>query len=267
MDHRGFTFILICLGLLIIPVTPIAGQQVSKAEIENTDFGLKEGKIEIRYDLVKSKKEEIFTVFVLAISETGDTIQARSVTGDVNDNIPGGRGKVILWDYEKDNFYTTGRFSIEVHAISASPEITAKPSGGYPNLGMALLMSTALPGLGSTKLKDGKPHWIKGIAGYGSIALSYVYNKKAADSYDNYLPSMDTDVRKTYYDDAVLQKRLSTVFAASAIAIWALDYVCVIVSHNKLSKTTYNNQSQKVSFGYSYDPVFAQPLLSVRLTF
>ncbi|UCG28255.1 MAG: hypothetical protein JSV24_02525, partial [Bacteroidales bacterium] len=173
MDKRSITCFLICMVFLIVAPVRLMGQQASKAEIVNTDFGIVEGKIEIKYDLIKSRKGELFTVYVFAVTETGDTIQASSVTGDVNDNVPGGREKVIIWDYEKDNFYTTGRVSIEVHAVPVSPEIAGRPPGAYPGLGKAMLLSTVCPGWGSTKLTDGKPHWIKGIFGYGSVALSY----------------------------------------------------------------------------------------------
>jgi len=244
-------------------------QELSKALISNIDFGLEDGKIVITYDLLKSGKGEWFLIYVNAITESGDTIVARTVSGDVNENITGGRKKTIVWDYKRDNFFTNEAFQIEVNALSieVDPSDIQKSYGDYPGLGKSFLMSTAFPGWASTKLKDGKPHWIKGIVGYGCLTLSYVYNNKAITTYKDYKVSMNRDERSSLYDDAVSQKQLSSLFAFSAIAVWILDYTCIIVSHNKLMKNTYNTYNQKVTFGYDFDPYTAQPLLSVKLTF
>lgn len=260
-------FISTCI--LMITGESIIGQEISKALIDNIDFGLQEGKIVITYDLLKSEKNERFIVFVNAVTESGDSIFARSVTGDVNENVSGGRNKTIVWDYERDHFFTEEAFQIEVNAVPqlVEPSEFAGPYGDYPGLGKSFLMTTVFPGWASTRLKDGKPHWVKGIVGYGCLSLSYLYNRKAANSYTDYKVSMDRNERNDLYDDALTQKQLSSLFAISALAVWVMDYTCIIISHNKLMKNTYNTGMQKISFGYGFDPLSAQPQLSVKLTF
>jgi hypothetical protein len=245
-----------------------AGQELTKVQISNIDFELVEGNIVITYDLLKAEKTERFIVFVNAITESGDTILARSVTGDVNEDVSGGRKKSITWNYQRDNFFTKEAFHIEVTALPQLVDISdISPYDKYPTLAKSILMTTVYPGWASTKLKDGKPHWVKGIAGYGCLALAYVYNNKAANSYKDYKNSMDRNERNNLYDDAVSQKQLSSIFAFSALAVWVMDYTCIIISHNKLMKNAYNTYEQKISFGYDLDPLTTQPLLSVRLTF
>ncbi len=255
--------------LFLITGTPGSGQLSSKAQISNIDFGLQEGKIVITYDLLKSEKNERFIVFVNAVTESGDSVLARSVTGDVNENVSGGRNKTIVWDYERDHFFTDEAFQIEVNAVPQyiDPSQITGLYGDYPGLGKSFLMSTAFPGWASTKLKDGKPHWIKGIVGYGCFSLSYLYNRKAVDTYKDYKVTMDRKERNSLYDDALTQKQLSSIFAFSALAVWVMDYTCIIISHNKLMKNAYNTNVQKLSFGYDFDPISAQPQLSVKLTF
>lgn len=259
-----------CLYLVVtlcIPALQVFAQVDSQAAIINVDFTLQQGKIVISYDFPRSARGETYVVGVVAITESGDTIRpgSGSLTGDVHENIIGGKEKSITWDFERDNFYTSEAFQFQVFANLQFPETTR--TGDYPGLATAMIMSTAFPGWGSTRLTNGKPHWIKGILGYGCIAMSYVYNSKAVTTYDDYLLSMDSNTRNSLYDDASSQKLFSTIFAASAIAVWVFDYTCVIISHNKLKKNTYNSQIPKISVGYSIDPVLTQPLLTVKLNF
>ncbi len=269
MKTRSIKILYFLACFLLVTGGPVIGQELSKALIDNIDFGLEEGKIVITYDLLKSDKNERFIVFVNAITESGDSILARSVAGDVNENVSGGRNKTIVWDYERDHFFTEEAFQIEVTAVPqfVEPSELAGAYGEYPGLGKSFLMSTAFPGWASTKLKDGKPHWLKGIVGYGCLSLSYLYNRKAANSYEDYKVCMDRKERSSLYDDAVSQKQLSSLFAFSALAVWIMDYTCIIISHNKLMKNAYNTNVQKISFGYDFDPLSAQPQLSVKLTF
>ncbi len=269
MKTKSLGILLVSACLLVIAGTPGSGQLVSKAEITNIDFGLQQGKIVITYDLLKSEKNERFIVFVNAITESGDSLLARSVSGDVNENVSGGRKKTIIWDYERDHFFPDEAFQIEVNAVPqyVDPSQITGMYGDYPGLGKSFLMSTAFPGWATTKLKDGKPHWIKGIVGYGCLSLSYLYNRKAADTYKDYKVSLDRKERSNLFDDAITQKQLSSIFAFTALAVWVMDYTCIIISHNKLMKNTYNTNVQKLSFGYDFDPLSAQPQLSVKLTF
>jgi len=268
MKDRSFIVLIMLISILLYPGKKVLSQEITKTQISNIDFELREGKIEITYDLLKTEKTDRFIVYVNAITESGDTIQARSVSGDVNEKVTGGRKKTITWDYQRDNFFTRGAFHIEVIALPQLVDFSElSPYDSYPGLGKSILMTTVYPGWASTRLKDGKPHWIKGIAGYGCLALAYVYNNKAASSYDEYQKSFVRSERDKLYDDATSQKQLSSIFAFSALAVWVMDYTCIIISHNKLMKNAYNTYEPKISFGYDLDPLTTQPLLSVRLTF
>lgn len=268
MKDKTINSLFFMLILMLLAGIHGFGQEITKTQISNIDFELEEGKIKITYDLLKAEKFERFIIYVNAITESGDTILARSVSGDVNENVASGRKKSIVWDYKRDNFFTKEAFHIEVNALPQLVDVSElSPYNYYPSLGKSILMTTVYPGWASTKLKDGKPHWIKGIAGYGCLALAYVYNNKASSTYKDYKMSMDRNERSELYDDAVSQKQLSSILAFSALAVWVMDYTCIIISHNKLMKNAYNSYEQKISFGYDLDPLTTQPLLSVRLTF
>ena len=130
-----------------------------------------------------------------------------------------------------------------------------------------LVQSLVLPGLGNTRI-TGKPYWIIGIIGYGSVASSYWFNKKAASSYDNYLSERDDyDLRFDYYNDADTEKQISVACGIAAGVIWAADLTLLIINHNKHKKRLSDMSVPKTSFGINYDPNLNGNMLTIRISF
>jgi hypothetical protein len=250
----------------------VYGQYKSDARIVNTDFDLEGSQLIITYDIENYAKNEIFYIKAEIFYENGEKIPAKSLSGDIKGNIEGGKNKTIIWDLEKDKIELQGAIYIE---ITASPELVAevkkeeKAEKPQKTIGLAvpLIQSIALPGLGNTRI-TGKPYWIIGIVGYGSLASSYWFNHRAASSYDNYLNERDDyDLRFDYYNDADTEKQISVACGIAAGVIWAADLTLLVLNHRKYNKKLSVMSGPHTSLGLRYNPYMNSNLLTIRILF
>jgi len=128
-------------------------------------------------------------------------------------------------------------------------------------------LSVLLPGWGLSKLNTGKPHWIKGIAGYGAITGSLVLNQRSQVNYQNYLDSGSESERKTLYDKSINQETVSVVMAYAAAGIWVADLVWTVIGTKGLSKKNQSGQAKGFSIGSGFEPALSAPMLSFRYSF
>lgn len=129
-----------------------------------------------------------------------------------------------------------------------------------------MLQSIALPGLGLTR-KTGKPHWIKGVTGYGLAAGSVVFNKMAINSYNDFLSANDTEFAENKLSQASSQDLISEIFAYSAISIWVSEIIWTFAATSDLKKMKYTSEKIGLSVGADYDTYSRSPLLAFRFTF
>jgi len=134
-------------------------------------------------------------------------------------------------------------------------------------VGKIILMSSVVPGLGLTKLSNGKPYWLIGVAGGGCLVTSVYYNKRAASSYDDYLNPVDVNEVKNDYDNAIKQQNLSKILAISAVTIWVTDLAFTSIKVLKMKKSISYNGKNTLSIGYIFNPVNAAPMLSMNFKF
>lgn len=123
-----------------------------------------------------------------------------------------------------------------------------------------ILQSVAFPGLGLTRVNAGKPHWIKGVLGYGCLAGSVYFNRKAASSYDSYQQPTSLEQVENDFTSAERQDLVSEVLAYSAIGIWVTELIWTIVGTSDLNQTGF-------SIGTAVEPVSATPLIALRYRF
>ncbi len=152
--------------------------------------------------------------------------------------------------------------------ILTSPETAEiiKP-GMRINRGGVIFQSLVFPGWGLSRINKGKPHWLKGVAGYGCIAASVVYNKKAISSFDDYLISNDLNKADTYYDNSVKYDNLSEIFAYTAIGIWVTDFIWTIAGSSNLNNELGYSQAKGFSIKTVYEPRTQIPMVALRYTF
>lgn len=279
---KKIIFSISCIILLTVTFSCISlnGQRVSKARVVNTDFDLKGSQLIITYDIEDYNKNEVFFITAVIFYESGERISAKSLSGDIRENVKGGRNKTIIWDLEKDRIELKGSIYVE---ITASPELVAEePREDIPekpieeiskepvkSIGLAgpLVQSIVLPGLGNARITR-KPYWIIGVIGYGSVATSYLFNHRAAASYDNYLSERDNpEQRFDYYNDADTEKQISIACGIAAGVIWAADLTLLIINHKRHRKQLSAISVPQTSFGVNYDPAVNANMLTLRISF
>jgi hypothetical protein len=260
---------LILLSTVIYICISVNSQVKSEAKIANTDFDLKGSQLIITYDIENYGRDEVFYISAGIFYENGEKIPAKSLSGDIEGDVRGGRNKTIIWDLEKDKVELKGAIYVE---ITATPEVVAEvtreeKSGKSAGLAGPLVQSLVLPGLGNTRI-TGKPYWIAGIIGYGSIASSYWFNRRAALSYDNYVDEKDDyELKFNYYDDADTEKQISIACGIAAGVIWAADLTLLMINHNKHKRNLSAMSMPRTSFGFNYNPFMHNNMLTVKILF
>lgn len=142
-----------------------------------------------------------------------------------------------------------------------------KSSDGHEfNRTAILLQSVALPGLGLSRVTK-KPHWIKGVAGYGCIAGAIVFNKKAVSSYNDYSAASSPEEANSLFSTTTTQNTVSQGLAFTAIAIWIADLTWTFIGTKDLKKSKSLSQNKGISIDVDYDMKSNTPLLSLNYTF
>ena len=69
----------------------------SAPRFSTPELFLQDGYLVIRYDILNGNPDNLYDIRVEITDSTGNPIQARSFTGDVGRDIPGGAGRTIRW--------------------------------------------------------------------------------------------------------------------------------------------------------------------------
>ena len=271
------TYFILILFILPFFFFPGISRAQTKAEIVNIDFNVVNDSMIVTYDLVKAKSNEKFNIVLVVKTVTGKSYDPMAVSGDVGNNITGGKGKRIVWDITKDRVVINDEIFIQVLATPLPPEITATPAPVvvqetpketvqqqqpprnqekvFPK-GGAIALSAIVPGLGITILRDGGPYWLIGIATYGLVIAGVVMNVTSTSVYNQYKDATTSSDRDTYYSRAVSLNKTGNALLYVAGGIWVADMIITALIPAKL-KFGY-------SLGPTYDPVINQPMLTFR---
>jgi hypothetical protein len=256
-----------------------------KVEMTQPQLMLVNDTLIIRYGFIGSKPWDVFNVRLEVTDSAGRTVPARSFTGDIGDSIYGGQQKIILWNLAADNIFISQNLYVEVvsEKLDAIPLPMEQPvlndslsaqmaeySAAKKNDGSVVaekeetsvktepyrknnfLLSAIIPGWGLTRLSDGKPYWLIGVAGFGCIASSVYLNRRAASSYDSYKNSYDVTEYTDYFNKAEQQYLISNLCAYSAIAIWVIDLGIVALRSQKIRKSMPARNLSRLSVGSGY---------------
>ncbi len=255
--------LIICSGFL-----SIYGYGQSKALIENTDFNLVEDDIIITYDIINFAPGEKFDIEIEIYTESGEKLDAKSLSGDVGKDIAGGRGKRVIWNFLNDNADLTEGIYIEVNATShLVPEVKKKPARRDRSLGGAFVKSVIFPGWGNSSISGG-PYWLMGFVGYGCMAGSYLMNNQADQSYKKYLDEKtDINKRDNYFSDAESKDQLSKLLFGVGAVVWVTDLTILLIKGNNPRTYSYNSNGTNPFVGYTIDPISKNPMISFRITF
>ena len=271
-----FSLVLVLMSLTSILLSQGGSVQISQPELE-----LRENEIVISYQISGSSSADLFKIWIEVTDDNGKSLNARSLDGDVGQNIQGRGKKQITWEYRKDIASLEAGIYIQMHGEILNPQIEevpplvtdqpdiksySKPSATISKQG-AVLRSIAFPGWGLSSMNPGKPHWLKGVVGYGAIASSVILNSMAFDNYNQYLASSEQTEFEDYYEKAVSQQNLSRISAYVAAGIWITDIVWTLLSDS--GNGGYHSQSnhKRITLGTGYEPSVKVPLVAFRYNF
>jgi len=92
-------------------------------EISEPALSLEKGKVYIEYKLLNTSKSEKFSIRVDITNQHGNSIDARSLSGDLGEGISGGGNKKIIWDIEADSIFLDEEIFVEVYALPEAPPV------------------------------------------------------------------------------------------------------------------------------------------------
>jgi hypothetical protein len=259
--HIVLVISVVLTGPMLYAQTPVT---VSDPKIE-----IRDNIIHIHYDILHSTPEDQFVISIEITDADGNKIKARALEGDVGKDIPGGNDKHIAWDLEADKIYLNTSIYFEINATYIpQPEPAVVPqeepkSFSRTNL---IIQSLAVPGLGLSRITD-KPHWIKGVAGYGCIAGSVIFNLQARNTYRSIEDYPDFEDKKTQFDLSVKQDNLSDVLGFAAIGIWVADFIWTMTGTSDMKGNPLSRNERRISVGGSLDPMTYTPTVNIRYNF
>ena len=291
-------------SLLVLVVTLAAPSCFSQTRAKVSDPRLEfvGNTLHISYDILNSTQEEKFEISIVIKDEDGNTINAKSLSGDIGEDIPGGRNKRVSWNLEADNVFINAYISVKINAIfipPPEPEIVPvqepepeqekqmeeqvvktededqveeakepprpEKETSYNRAGI-IFQSLAIPGLGLSRVTK-KPHWLRGVAGYGCLAGSIILNRRAIYTFDRIEIYQNPSDATNLFDKSVQQDNISEVLAYTAIGIWVMDFVWTIVGTSDLNKSPAQAQSMGISIGSKIDPLSYTPMVELTYRF
>ncbi len=181
-------------------------------------------RLTITYDLVAKSKSDVYYVWVELRGQDGNPIRAYSIKGEVGDSIRAGSNKVITWAPEDDAIFINEDVTVEVKGEMFEKEFSK---------GKMVALSTVVPGLGQTKVKE-KPWWLTSIPAYGALAGGVLYHNKYTNTYDRYLKTTDDPVeRADLLEQSQKENNLAGALLISAGVIWAANIVWMAATPNR----------------------------------
>lgn len=187
-------------------------------------------RLTISYDLVNKDPSDIFHVWLEMKNQSGTRIRTSAVKGDIGDSIRPGNDKMIIWTPADDAIFLDEDITVELVGERYEKEF---------NKGSMILLSTALPGLGQTKISKGKPWWLAGVAAYGAAAGGIAMHSSYSRTYDLYAAETDAAERASLLDKSEKQLTMSAVMLISSAAIWAGNIVWMAATPNRYRPLQY----------------------------
>jgi hypothetical protein len=276
----------IITNFIAIAISVFYLQAQTGKEVRNIDFTVINDTMVILYDFANSSEQDIFTVSVSVKTINGKVFNPKTITGDVGNNVKGGRDKRIVWNVAKDNISLDEEGFIEITAtikikkpITADNNIVEKDnkdkspvvnqniqsSTKTTSTGKAILLSTVMPGLGNSKLSEGKPYWIIGVASYSCLAGGIITSISSSSALKNYNSAATEESRDSYYTKSENNANLSTYLFIGAGVLWVGDLIFTAVQGSSNKKETAMNK--RIVFGYGYDVAVNKPVMTIGLKF
>ena len=245
---------------LFLSAAPVCFSQ-TRIAISYPELEEEEQVVHIHYHIDGSISSDKFRVSLLITDQSGEKLNALSLSGDVGADVSGGGRKHIVWNVGADSVQLDQAIDVKILVEALTPtrrerlaleeaqrhrdeaelareELNSPTTPGAKlqaqvqvksfSRGGLVFRSILYPGWGLSIVK-GKPHWIKGLAAYGCVAGSVLLNRKAIETFGQIENFEDYPTKDELYQKAVLQDNFSEVLAYTAVGIWAADFVWTLV--------------------------------------
>lgn len=240
------------LLLLLLPLPLISVAQGFLISTPDVEFNGTQ--VIISYNIITKSPSDKFYVWVEMEKENGEGIPVKAVSGDIGADIVSGRSNTIIWVPSEDGIFLDEEILVEVKAEKYIKSF---------NKSSALLLSTAMPGLGQTKISNGKPWWITGVAAYGVVAGGILSYNNYLKSYDLYNNEVDASARAELYTQTQKKLNLSSALLISGATIWVANVLWVALTPNKYQPL----QHVQISLNQSKGPYKGSAILSMKFNF
>lgn len=236
--------------------------QAQKFEIQTKSVTMVDNKLVINYGFTKLKKEQLFRVWLEVHKSNGDRLNVNTVNGDIGKGITGGENKQVVWDFLADNIVIDDSVGVEIKAE------LIKLEQNKTSVGRALLLSSAVPGLGLVKVKQKKFYLILSAVTYGSVFASYIYNKNSYENYQKYLKENIISIESDSFSKSKSEQTLSEASMYAAITTWAINMVWTAVSASKNKRNIIDiSQHSSLNINTGINPYTKTPVFTLRLNF
>lgn len=247
-------------------------------EVSDPTLELNNNRLLISYDILHSDPSQEYTVSVRITDEDGNEIPASTLSGDIGDHVAGGNSKQIIWDLTADDIVMNARIFVKIQVKSNVPvetlqndeenragdmelestdeiNVDDRSTAGKVkeyNRTAIIFQSLPLPGLGLSRVSS-KPHWIRGMVGYGCIAGSIGLNRLAVNTYDQIHNYSEMDDKDHLFQKSVRQDNISEVLAYAAIGIWVTDMIWTAIGTSDMARSSAFNRRSRFSIRPGYD--------------
>jgi len=260
-------FVPLCIALFLF-ILSIDCQGQPDPAFSKPVLILKDGYLIISYNILESKQTDLFHIRIEVTDSNGKFVEPQRITGDIGQNVSGGKSKVIQWNVDADRVPVDQGIFVQVigERISrqeAEPELSRQRISRMS----AVMRSAAFPGWGLSKLNPGTPHWIKGVASYSALASTFILYQRSYVNYQSYLDSSDETERSSLFNKSIRQENLSVMMAYTAAGIWVADLIWTFIGAKPETAPHSAMQLKGISVGTDYERTANIPMLSVRYTF
>ena len=150
--------------------------------------------------------------------------------------------------------------------VKAEPPVYTRKSGKAYNRGGIIIQSLVWPGLGLSRMKR-KPHWLKGLLGYGCIGGSVYLNREASTLLTTIPDNQNFLTQSDLFQKAVRMDNISEGLAYAAIGMWVIDFLWTVSGSSILINSEVYSDRDGFTINTGIDPISHTPLIGISFRF
>ncbi|MCY7351677.1 MAG: hypothetical protein LH606_13585 [Cytophagaceae bacterium] len=206
----------------------------SLVTVSNIRVDVDTQRVRILYDVVGIAGSDL--VYIQVESRAGDTLNAKTVTGDVGKGVPAGQNKTIYWDYRLDGIELVDEVRVTVLVKHLVLPMQRRNQGGGPS---NALVSALVPGLGTIFVQPNKKIGLRPLitVAYGGLLVYGLLQKNRSKQqyqrYEDFLNEFNSAEAERFYTEANQLNHRYLLAIGAAVAVWGTDVVYTFLKGRK----------------------------------